>query len=137
MGKVFIDTAPIIYLLEDHPLFSESSRKIVGEYFDKGLTLCTSVLTYTEYSVVPFRSGHPEKVRDLESFAKDACLQVFDVSKEMALGAARLRAKYVGLKAMDSLQLACALEKNCSVFLTNDKQLRQVEEIECRLLTSL
>jgi len=88
VGKVFIDTAPIIYLLEDHPLFSESSRKIVGEY------------------------------------------------KEMALGAARLRAKYVGLKAMDSFQLACALDKNCSVFLTNDKQLRQVEEIECRLLTS-
>ncbi len=134
VDKVFIDTAPIIYLLEDHPLFSESSRKIVGEYFESGSVLCTSVLTYTEFSVHPYRSGHPEKVDDLESFAKDSCLQVYDVSKEIALNAAKFRAKYASLKSMDSLQLACAVNKNCSVFLTNDKQLCQVDEIHCRLI---
>lgn len=134
MDKVFIDTAPVIYLLENHPPFSDVSREVVGDYFKRGFSLCTSVLTYMEYSVHPYRCGHPEKVDDLESFANDSLLQVFEVSKEIALYAANLRAKYAGLKAMDSLQLACAVKKNCSVFLTNDKQLRQVDEIKCHLL---
>lgn len=56
------------------------------------------------------------------------------IDTSTTLNAAKFRAKYAGLKSMDSLQLACAVNKNCSVFLTNDKQLCQVDEIHCRLI---
>lgn len=38
---------------------------------------------------------------------------------------------YKGFKAMDALQLAIACLEKCDLFLTNDKQLRQFEEIKC------
>ena len=47
---------------------------------------------------------------------------------------AQIRAKYKSFKSMDSLQLACAIMSGCDVFLTNDRQLRQITEIQCILL---
>ena len=35
---------------------------------------------------------------------------------------------------MDALQLASAITNNCDLFLTNDRQLRQIEEIKCVML---
>ena len=55
----------------------------------------------------------------------------------MAETAAQIRAKYSGIKAMDALQLASAITSGCDVFLTNDKQLRQVNEIQVLLVDDL
>lgn len=38
---------------------------------------------------------------------------------------------------MDALQLASAIQNNCDVFLTNDKQLKQVQEISVLLVDEL
>ena len=51
-----------------------------------------------------------------------------DITKLIAKTAAELRAKYVGLKLADSLQLASSIVCDCDVFLTNDKRLKQVTE---------
>ena len=42
-----------------------------------------------------------------------------------------IRAQYKHFKAMDSLQLATAIESGCDLFLTNDNQLKQFSEIKC------
>ena len=42
-----------------------------------------------------------------------------------------IRALYKDFKTMDCLQLAAACLKQCDLFLTNDKQLRQFDEIKC------
>ena len=55
-------------------------------------------------------------------------ISVRSIDSDTAFLAAQLRAKYQGIKAMDSLQLASAIQNHCDVFLSNDKQLRQVEE---------
>lgn len=51
--------------------------------------------------------------------------------------AAQIRAEYNGFKAMDALQLTAAVIMGCDFFLTNDKQLRQFKEIECRTVDEL
>ena len=59
------------------------------------------------------------------------------IDEKIAVTAAKIRAKYSGIKTPDSLQLASAIESGCSLFLTNDKQLRQVEEIKILLVDDL
>jgi predicted nucleic acid-binding protein len=48
-----------------------------------------------------------------------------------------LRAKYTSLKAIDSLQIACALQNNCTTFVTNDRRLKAIEEIQTLLIKDL
>ena len=62
-------------------------------------------------------------------FLTDADIFIVPLTKEIANFAAQLRAKYFGLKSMDALQLASAIQNKCDIFLTNDKQLKQVTEI--------
>lgn len=59
------------------------------------------------------------------------------LTKEVAEYASFIRSKYQGIKAMDALQLASAIQNNCDVFLTNDKQLKQVQEISVLLVDEL
>ena len=51
--------------------------------------------------------------------------------------AARFLSKYKGIKGMDSIHLATAIVYGCDVFLTNDKQLKQVQEINVLLVDEL
>ena len=64
-------------------------------------------------------------------FMKDCDIELAGISVDIAMNAAEIRAAYKDFKAMDSYQLAVALEKGCDVFLTNDKQLRQFNELKC------
>ena len=82
----------------------------------------TSTITDTEYFVHPYRE---------KDFLK------ISVGEDIAEKAAQIRAKYQGIKTADSLQLASAIVYECDVFLTNDKQLRQVEEIRVLLVDDL
>lgn len=103
----------------------------------EGIPLCTSLLTFTEYCVVPFRLNEIRKISDFEAFIADANIDVVPLAKHIAKYASQLRAKYSGIKAMDALQLASAIQNHCDVFLTNGKQLRQVEEIKVFLVEEL
>ena len=136
-SKVFIDTAPFIYALEDNAQYSAVVRKVFSEYYTKETPLCTSLLTFTEYCVIPYRQNDIRKITDFESFISDAGIFLVPFSVKIAKYAAQIRAKYIGIKAMDALQLAFAIQNGCDIFLTNDKQLRQVGEINVLLVDEL
>jgi predicted nucleic acid-binding protein len=59
-----------------------------------------------------------------------------DINAEVAIKAASLRAKYKehNLRTPDALQLAMALEANCPAFVTNDKRLSIVQELDVIVL---
>ena len=46
----------------------------------------------------------------------------------------KLRSKNSFLKGMDSFQLASCLSSKCDYFITNDKQLKKVKDINCLLI---
>ena len=134
---IFVDTAPFIYLLEDNPLYSQKARAYIVDCFAKGCCFYTSFLTIAEYCVVPYRLNYHQKITDFEQFLIDTNVQFIDLTKEIAKLAAQIRAKYSGIKTMDALQVASAISQNCSLFLTNDKQLKQIQEINCVLIENL
>ena len=133
-SRIFIDTAPFIYLLENHEPFSSKTRKIINDMFVSGCQFFTSTLTFVEFCVGPYRSGNLNKISDFENFLKVSETKVIPLSEEIAKFSASLRVKYDGIKSMDAIQLATATNSNCVLFLTNDKQLRQVKEISCKLI---
>lgn len=116
------------------------AEKVDGFIFSKWLQdseFYTSTITDTEFLVMPYKLEDFETIAEYWDF-----LHKFDVLKcfineVIAVTAAKIRAKYEGIKTADSLQLAAAIESECDVFLTNDKQLRQVEEIRVLLIDDL
>jgi predicted nucleic acid-binding protein len=60
-----------------------------------------------------------------------------NLTPEIAERAARLRAKYSSLKAIDSVHLATEIYSGASAFLTNDAQLSSISEIKVLVLKNL
>lgn len=136
-GKVFLDTAPIIYYLEKNDIYYEKVRDYLRRSFLIGAEFQTSAVTVEEYHVFPFRNGDSALLGGFRRFIDDFEVRIFEIDYDTALTAARLRAAYPGFKAMDALQLACAIRRGADIFLTNDTQLRQCGEIRVMLADEL
>ena len=129
--KVFLDTAPLIYFLDDDANFGEKMRCILEAVLGTDKKVVSSVITCDEYLVYPFRTNNQEKIDVFFEFTKDCNIELTPITVEIAMKAAAIRAKYEYFKPMDALQLAVATEMGCDAFLTNDKQLKQFIEIRC------
>lgn len=132
--KVFIDTAPFIYFIEkneNNPQYFEKVKNFLIKCYAKNTDFITSVITVEEYMVFPYRTNAQVYIDIFEKLIKTLEINIVDINEAIAKKAARIRAEYASLKAMDALQLASACLYGCDLFLTNDKQLRQFKEINC------
>ena len=96
--------------------------------------MVTSTVTCTEYLTYPYRTGNTEKIDVFFEFLTDCNVQIQPIDINTAKKAAQIRARYKDFKTMDCLQLATACLKQCDLFLTNDKQLRQFDEVKCMVV---
>ena len=60
--KVFLDTAPIIYFLDNDVNFGEKAKSILEEILGNGKGLATSVITCMEYRTFPYGRSQPVKI---------------------------------------------------------------------------
>lgn len=130
-NKVFLDTAPVIYFLDDDPNFGGNVKNIFEDILGNEAELVTSAITCMEYLVFPYRTNNHEKVKAFFEFVSDCNIPLYSINEETAKKAAMIRAEYKDFKPMDALQLASACIHGCDLFLTNDTQLRQFKEIHC------
>ena len=128
-GRIFFDTAPIIYLVEHNREYFGKMVVFFQECFNSGRQMVTSVLTVEEYSVFPYRRGEHALLMQFMRLLSDAEMEIVEIDRRIADQAARIRAGYPGFKAMDALQLAAAIRTECELFVTNDKQLKQFDGI--------
>ena len=129
-GSVFIDTAPLIYFIEAHPVYGPLMKQLVGVLSTGRITASSSVITLAEVLPGPLRAGNEKLARMFTQFLKHAKnLTLAPITAEIAKSAGRLRAKYPNLKAFDAMQIAAALDTRAGLFLTNDKKIRQIKEI--------
>jgi len=63
-------------------------------------------------------------------------MEILDVTLNVAIKAAELRAKY-NLRTPDAIQIATAIEHKSDYFLTNDTQLKSIPEIAGVVLSHL
>ncbi len=127
--KVFLDSNFIIYIIEGSVDFQTQVSEIVDDLEKNKTKLVTSTITIMECL-----TGLIKTNKDTEPFfemIKDFNIDIADVSRDIAIKAANVRAKYPGIKQMDSIQLASASYLNCDYFITNDKQLcNQYQELK-------
>lgn len=127
--RIYLDTAPIIYFLERTEGQYDAVRNIIYEHIRLAAEFFTSTITNTEYLVLPLREGAVQKIADYETFKKLLDLRVLPVDNDVSVLAAKIRADYASLKGMDALQLATSINAKCDAFVTGDKRLLQVSEV--------
>ena len=135
--RLFLDTVPIIYYVENHPNYYELTQ-VIFDGIDEGLLLgVTSPITLSECLVYPYKLG-------LIALAQDFIYLIVDgeninfvlIDEDIGNLAAQMRARY-NLSLTDALQIATAIQSNCDAFLTNDLQLKRVNELSILVISEL
>lgn len=129
--KIFLDTAPVIYFLDETALFKTHADKIFEDILISRKKIFTSPITCEEYLTYPYRNNDEKAVENFWQFIYEFKITVRKIDNAIAVEAAKIRAEYRHIKTMDALQLAAAVCSGCDLFLTNDKQLRQFDKIKC------
>ncbi|MBM4033007.1 MAG: type II toxin-antitoxin system VapC family toxin [Planctomycetes bacterium] len=134
---VGLDTAPLIYFMEEHPKYG----RIVVPFFeamDRGeFSVVTSVLTLSEALTEPFRKGALELAEDYRRILlRAAHLTTVDVTPEIAEAAARLRADHK-LRTPDAIQIATVRREGASSLVTNDTELPPLPGLRVIVLRDL
>jgi predicted nucleic acid-binding protein len=132
--RIGIDTSPFIYHVENHPTYSTASDRVF-RWITSGASLgITSTLTMTEVLVLPHRDGRADAAESIfANLIQMANIEWISPSLGIADHAARARAGY-RLRTLDAIQLATALTREATGFITNDKIFRRVTDLEVLLL---
>lgn len=131
---VGIDTAPFIYLWERHPRYLPLSEALFGHLSSNHAQGVTSVITLIEACMLPQRNGRSDLVRAYErALLHSRQVRVLPIDAVLAHRAVTLCARY-GIHVPDALQIAAAIEAGATAFVSNDRRLSAVDEIQALLL---
>ena len=136
-GKtVGLDTAPLIYFIEENPAYIETVR-FFFEAMDRGdFLIVTSTVTLLEVLVHPFRSNNRKLAAEYRDILLNSKLTILEVSTSIAEQAAQLRAAH-NIRTPDAIQVSAALSAGASHFLTNDIRLPEIPSIQIFSLDAL
>lgn len=137
MNPIFLDTSPLIYYLDGFEPYATKVEQFLLAALDERVHLYTSIITDMEYFVHPYRDNNYSKIITYKSFIQNIRVLKINIGEDVADKAAQIRAKYKTIRTADAIQLASAIMYNCNGFLTNDKQLKQVSEIQVLLVDEL
>ncbi|MEZ4526031.1 MAG: PIN domain-containing protein [Desulfobacterales bacterium] len=135
--SVFLDTAPVIYYVEAHPLYLPKVEEIF-EYIDNSsLVAVTSPITLSECLILPYRLKSEELEEKFSALIVRGGNTLFmPIDDITAKQAAKIRVKY-NLSLADALQVAVALAAECDAFLTNDIALKRVQELKILVIDEI
>ena len=123
---LLIDTAPIIYVLEDHANFGQRFKPLFQAHAAGRFRFAVTTITIAELLTGPLKAGDEALARRyravLESWRPIA------LDADIAESAARLRAS-LRLKLADAVQVASALAINASALVTHDRAFSGVSSL--------
>jgi predicted nucleic acid-binding protein len=122
VSRVFFDTNLFIYLIEGHGERSLRVKNILERMSERRDELLTSTITLAEVLVKPLAAGDTAWAARYEKMLDTPGVSVLPFDRACARVYARLR-KDPSLKPPDAIQLACASNARCDLFITNDDRL--------------
>jgi len=128
--RICLDTAPIIYFIEDHEKYRNIIRPVFIEIDSGNIEAVTSTITLLEVLVHPLRTGNEalaDKYREI--LLSSEGLTTFEIFHQVSEMASRLRAKY-SIRTPDAIQIAVGILYHATKFLTNDPNLKKVSDIK-------
>lgn len=123
--RVYLDTAPVIYLVEEVPNYAELVDRRVSV---ADVIQVASDLTRMECRVKPLREGNTALLQDYDDYFAEVVEETVVLSRAVIDRATDIRARY-GFRTPDALHLAAAVVSGCDVFLTNDYRLNRFPDI--------
>jgi predicted nucleic acid-binding protein len=133
---VGLDTAPLIYFIEENPAYIETV-KLFFEAMDRGdFWVVTSTVTLLEVLVHPLRLNNIELATEYREILLNSKLMTLEVSNAIAEQAAQLRAAH-NIRTPDAIQISAALDAGATHFLTNDIKLPQIPSIQILSIDAL
>ena len=133
---VGLDTAPLIYFIEENPAYIETVR-FFFEAMDRGdFLVVTSTVTLLEVLVHPLRSNNIELATEYRDILLNSKLTTLEVSSSIAEQAAQLRAVH-NIRTPDAIQISAALSAGASHYFTNDIRLPEIPSIQILSLDAL
>lgn len=136
-GKtVGLDTAPLIYFIEENPNYIEAVH-LFFEGMDRGnFLVVTSTVTLLEVLVHPLRNNNRELATEYRDILLNSRLMTLEVSNAIAEQAAGLRAAH-NIRTPDAIQISAALNAGATHFLTNDIRLPEIPSIQILSIDAL
>jgi predicted nucleic acid-binding protein len=129
-----VDTMPFIYLWEQHPRYLPLSEALFRHLKEPLVQGVTSLVTLIETCVLPQRQGRQDLVQAYErALLHSQQIQTLAIDALLARRATALRAKY-NIRVPDALQIAAALEAGATAFVTNDRRLKHVQDLNVLVL---
>lgn len=129
-----IDTSVFIYVFEMSPSYAQIASEVLRQLDPRVSLGLTSAVTLMEIVVLPLRQGNRDSAHMLESAVREMPnLRVVDIGHAAARRAAELRARF-GVPPADALQIGACLQAGATAFVTNDKRLKTITELEVFVL---
>lgn len=132
MTRIYLDSAPLIYLVEEVIPYSSGieARLAIPDV----VQIC-SELSRLECRVKPLRDKEFALVTAFDSYFADIVAEIVPLSRQVIDQATELRAHY-GFKTPDAIHLAAAIINRCDLFLTHDYRLGRCQEILVEVIGS-
>ena len=120
---VLVDSAPIIYILEDHPKHAARFRPLFERHAAGELRFAVTTITMAEVLAGPLGAGEEALAKRYRAILDS--WEVVELSADIAESAARLRAN-LKLKLADAVQVASAISVDAAVLVTHDRDFTRV-----------
>lgn len=133
--RLYLDTAPVIYYLENNDDYFAALTKFFAAHDD--YIFVTSVVTLAEYLTGAMRLGDDEAVELFDEFINEYNIELVDIDRFISSTAARIRSRFSSFEMRDAMQLAVAEITDCEVFLSNDHLLKQFDNIDCVMVDEI
>lgn len=127
---VVVDSAPIIYYLENHAKFADRFAPFFEAADSGALNIAISAITLAEVLAGPLQYGNELLAAQYERALTAATgWRVIPVNQQVAVQAARLRAIYK-LRLPDAIQIATAVVVGAHALITHDKAFAKIKEMQ-------
>lgn len=136
VNRLFLDTAPVIYLVERNPQFFNVVRAIFESVDQAQIRVVASPVTLAECLVGAYRTNQIQAAINFTQYLTQGDTDFVQTNATIADQAAQLRVQH-NLQMMDALQVATAIEARCDAFLTNDMKLQRVSGIRVLIVGDL
>jgi predicted nucleic acid-binding protein len=134
---ICLDSAPLIYLIENHAEFAPRIAPIVQEIDSGRRRGISSVISLLEILVKPIQQGRADLVASYRRrLLGQPNFRVLDVGAAIAERAAEIRSVH-RFKTPDAIQLATAELARADVFITNDRDLARFADVPVVLVSEL
>lgn len=132
--RVYFDTNPFIYFVEEHDIFYEAVKPIFQMVQDDEILAFTSEFTLTETLIKPYRDKDQSTIEAFEGLLMESgYFSLLGATKEIFLKAAQIGGETM-MRTPDALHMTTALENHCDFFITNDKRIRDYGNVKVKVI---